>query len=836
MGEKAEKNIGALLKEMTLAEKASLLAGADMWHSTPIERLGIPAFKMTDGPNGVRGADDILGPTSVCFPVGVALGATWNMALAEKVGSALAQSVKAKNGHVLLAPTVNIARTPIAGRNFECYAEDPYLSGMIASAFIEGSQNVGVAACIKHFVANDQEFERFSISAEVGERALHEIYLEPFRLAIQNANPWSVMSAYNRINGEYASENRYLLGDILKEEWAYDGVVISDWYGVYSRGALFGGLDLEMPGPSRFVTVDEVVEAVKAGELDEAEVEDKVRRLLRLIERTGARERSILQDEAVRDMPADRTLARRAATEAIVLLKNDERILPLDLARIKKIAVIGENAKWAQIMGGGSSSVNPHYAVSPLEGIQNRVNGVVDVAYEIGTPIHQQPPLLDPSWLTANDGQENGWTLSYFDNLGLEGEAIKKATISKTYLAWFGTVNPHIDPANFSLRLSGVLTVPESKDYEFHLMSIGKSRLVIDGETQIDNWDYAAGDGEQSGSVALNLRGGQSYSVVMEYSSDPDARWRALRLGCSVDMADDPILAAVDLAAQSDVAIVVVGLTPAWESEGFDRANMELVGRQNELVSRVIAGNPNTIVVVNAGSPVEMPWSAESKAILQSWYLGQESGNALADILFGDANPSGKLPITFPQRLEDNPAFVNYPGENGRVHYGEGVFVGYRYYDKKRIKPLFPFGFGLSYTTFEYRNLQLRGEMVGADDLISVSVDVTNTGKIAGQEIVQLYMRDLEAKVARPLKELKGFAKIELEAGETKTVTLTLDQQALAFYDDSADKWVTEAGEFELLIGGSSRNLPVRCRFSLATGTVNVDKKNERGQLSTTAI
>jgi beta-glucosidase len=808
-----EKKIDGLISQMTLAEKASLLAGFDMWHTAAIERLGIPALKVTDGPNGVRGADDIFSPTSVCFPVGVAMGATWNPALIRQVGASLAQSVKAKGAHVLLAPTVNIQRTPIAGRNFECYAEDPYLSGVMAAEFINGLQNEGVAACIKHFVANDQEYQRFSISAQVAERPLHEIYLEPFRLALQRANPWSMMSAYNRVNGVYASENDELLGNILKGKWQYDGLVMSDWFGTYSEEVSGGGLDLEMPGPARYMAADKVLAAVAEGELDEAVVDDKVRRLLRLAERVGAFDQPGVKPETVHDNPADRALARKTASEAIVLLKNENHVLPLDLEQITSIAVIGENARWAQIMGGGSAAVKPHYVVSPLDGIHERAGKQASVAYEFGTPIHRLPPLLDVSWLTAADGKTPGLTLEYFDNLELAGGAIKTAVIQKSFLSWFGTVNPHVDLDNFSLRLSGTLRMPESGTYELHLAGQGKCRLVLDGEVRIENWHEPAAENEISEFVTLDLEGGRAYELVVEFCTVPNVRDRSVRVGCRPRIEGDPIQKAVDLAAKVDVAIVVAGLTHEWESEGYDRPDMDLVGKQNELIARVAAANPNTVVLLNAGSPLAMPWVADVPAVLQIWYLGQETGHALADVLFGDVNPSGKLPVTFPQRLEDNPAFINYPGENGQVHYGEGIFVGYRYYDKKGVAPLFPFGHGLSYTTFAYHNLRLNGASFGADDQILVSVDITNSGDQAGQEVVQLYIHDEQAKVARPIKELKAFAKVALQPGQTKTVSLSLNKQALAFYDPAGQDWVTEPGAFELLVGSSAADIRLRERF-----------------------
>ncbi len=824
-----EKNFDELITQLTLAEKASLLAGANMWHTVAIERLGIPSIQVSDGPNGVRGNDDNLGDTSICFPVGMAMGATWNPDLIEKVGATLAAEVRRKGAHVLLAPTVNIHRTPLAGRNFECYAEDPFLSGTMAAAYINGLQKMGVAGCIKHFVANDQEFERFSISSEVAERPLHEIYLEPFRIALQTANPWTIMSAYNRLNGTHASENDVLLHDILKESWGYDGVVMSDWYGTYSENVPAGYLDLEMPGPARWMDVEKIVTAVQSGQLDEAHIDDKVHRLLRLIERVTAHQAAA--------PPVDDHLPRQVAAEAIVLLKNVGSLLPLSPDKPQTIAVIGENAKWAQIMGGGSSQVNPHRAISPLNGIQARVSDAVAVEYTVGSHIHRLPPLLDISWLQAADGQTPGLTLSYFHNLALSGPPAHTGIVNKAELSWFGTVNPFVDPSCFSLRLEGTLTAPEAGEYQLHLWSVGRARLWLDGDLVLDHWqaeeETEAGTDRKT-AVPLYLTPEKPVAVKLEYITDPKRPWRIVRLGAVSPSPADPIQAAVDLAARADVAVVVAGLTREWESEGFDRADMALPGTQNELIARVAAANPRTVVVLNAGSPLEMPWLDDVPAVLQQWYGGQDAGHALADIMFGDVTPSGKLPTTFPRRLEDNPAFINYPGENGRVHYGEGIFVGYRYYDKKGVEPLFPFGHGLSYTRFSYSNLRLNGESFGPGSEIGVQVDVTNSGEVAGQEVVQLYLRDEAAKVVRPLQELKAFAKVALAPGETQTVTLTLNQQSLAYYDPATGNWITEPGEFEVRVGRSSRDVRLYGRFTWVDETAVVIKTDpDPRQLST---
>ena len=808
------ENIETRLAALTLEEKATLLAGADMWNTHAIPRVGIPSIKVSDGPNGVRGEGGDTGVSSVCTPCGSALGATWNRGLVQQIGQVLGQELKTKGAHVLLAPTVNIHRSPIAGRNFECYSEDPYLTGEMATAYINGVQSEGVGTCIKHFVANEQEYERFSISSEVAERPLREIYLYPFMTAIRNANPWTIMSSYNRINGTHASEHHKILRQILKEEWGYDGYVISDWYGSYSDNVPAGGLDLEMPGPARWMNVEKIVAAVQAGTLDEAIIDDKVRRLLRTIERVGAFDQPRQPELAVNN-PAHQSIVRAAAREAIVLLKNEAGLLPL--TDVKSIAVIGQNAHQAQIMGGGSAGVTPHYIISPLAGIRNRAGADIQVDYAIGCAIHRSLPAIPQSWLTTASGA-NGVDVAYFDNPDLAGEPVAQVVTGKTDLSWFGDSAQYIDPNRFSLRLTGTLMVPETQEYVLGLTCVGVARLLIDGEVMLDLWSdrspQAALPDASEKELQMTLEAGKPYAIQIEYAIATEIRWRAIRLGMMAALPPDPIGDAVRLAEKADVAIVVAGLTNEWEGEGGDRVNMDLPGDQDELIRQVAAANPNTIVVLNAGSPLSMTWVDEVAAVLQSWYGGQESGNALADILFGDESPSGKLPTTFPRRLADNPAYINFPGENGKVYYGEGLFVGYRYYDKKGIAPLFPFGHGLSYTTFVYANLAFNQE----EGDVQVTVDVTNSGHVAGHEIVQVYIHDQEATLVRPEKELKAFAKIKLEPGETRQVQFRLTEQDLSFYDPQRSGWRVEAGQFTVLVGRSSQDIRLMGSFAWANG------------------
>jgi beta-glucosidase len=812
-----EVKIDELLKQMTLEEKISMLAGADLWHSVPVERLGIPAMRVTDGPNGARGTGGASGPTSACFPVGTALGATWNPALVERVGAALGEETKAKGAHILLAPTVNIHRSPLAGRNFECYSEDPYLTSRMAVAYIRGVQSQGVGACIKHFVCNDSEFERHTMSSEVSERTLREIYLPPFRAALREAQPWAVMSAYNKVNGVWCSENKMLLQEILKGEWGFDGLVISDWWGTYTPNVPAFGLDLEMPGPARWMGAEQVHAALEEGVISEADLDDRVRRLLRTLARAGVFDRPELRPEQAIDRSEHRELARRAASEAIVLLKNKDEVLPLDSGKIKTIAVIGENAHWAQVMGGGSSEVTPHYIVSPLAGITHRAGEAVDVGYEIGCPIHVSLPLLDLDWIQAEGSEQGGLRLELFDNLDLSGEPAAVRVVDRMRLTWTDEILQGVEPTRYSARLKGRFKAPESTSYRFGLRGNGIYRMFIDGELLIDQWADKIIDlppwGSQEKIASVELAAGQEIAIVIEYAWMGNAQFRELRIGCWPQSRSDLMEAAVALAARSDVAIVVAGLTKEWEREGADRLNMDLPGDQDALIERVAAVNPNTIVVLNAGSPLHMPWLDQVAAVLQSWYLGQETGNALADVLFGDVNPSGKLPTTFPKRYQDNPAYINYPGENGRVRYGEGIFVGYRYYDMKEVEPLFPFGYGLSYTTFAYRQLEIRTNGTGKGSVVQVSLQVRNRGERSGQEVVQLYLRDLDSSMARPVKELKAFNKVALEPGESAQVVFDLDEDALAYYDDAQVRWVAEPGVFEVLVGSSAEDIRLRGQF-----------------------
>lgn len=814
-----EARLDTLLQAMTLEEQVSLLAGASFWLTVPVERLGIPAIKVSDGPNGARGGGALVGGVpAACFPVAISLASTWNTELVEQIGQALGEEAQSKGARVLLGPTVNIHRSTLNGRNFECYSEDPCLSAQIVAAYIKGVQSRGVAATVKHYVGNESEFQRMTISSEIDERPLREIYLPPFEAAVKEANVWAVMSGYNKVNGTYAGDHPQLLNGILKDEWGFDGIVMSDWFANHSVSSVESGLDLEMPGPAR-ERGEKLVQAVQAGQVSPEAVKESARRVLRLIARVGGFDDPTIPAEQALDRPEHRALIRQAGAEGIVLLKNDG-VLPLDKQALTTLAVIGPNAKTAQIMGGGSAQVNAHYRVSPMEGITAQVGEAVEIGYEPGCTNYKYLPLLPNRQLVSLEGQP-GFSAEYFNSLDLSGPVVCRKQTSDTEVMWFEPAGPEVNPAHFSARFTARLTPEVSGEHHFSLVSAGLSRLFVNGQLVVDNWEaWQPGDsyftfGSREASGVVEFQAGQTYDLVIEYSRQNASILAALRMGMFQPLGDEAIERAVALAAAADVAVICAGLTGEWDSEGQDRPHMDLVGRQNELIARVAAANPRTVVVLQTGGPVTMPWLDQVAGVMQAWYPGQECGNAIADVLFGQVNPSGKLPQTFPVRLEDNPAFINYPGENGRVRYGEGIFVGYRYYEKKRVEPLFPFGFGLSYTSFTYANLRLSAEAIAPDGQLTVTVDVTNTGSQPGQEVVQLYVHDVTASLTRPPKELKGFAKVTLAPDETKTVTLPLDRQALAYWDDAPQAWVAEAGEFEVLLGSSAQDIRARGKFRL---------------------
>jgi beta-glucosidase len=820
------KKIENLIKQLSIEEKVCLLAGNDFWHTSAIPRLGIPAIKVTDGPYGARTmVDDKMDKTypATCFPTGVAMAATWDVDLVNRIGETLGDETRERACSILLGPCVNIHRSPLGGRNFESFSEDPYLSSSLAVAFVKGVQSRGVGVSIKHFALNNQEYERFSISSEASERTMREIYFPSFERTVKEAKPWTVMCAYNQVNGKYASENQWLLTGILKEEWGFEGVIMSDWFATHSViPAANSGLDLEMPGPARFFGKD-LLEALKKGQISLPVIDQKVRRILSLVEKSGAFEKP-LSKVKIKNTARRRKIAREAAGASFVLLKNAHQVLPLNKNVIRTLAVIGPNAALARVVGGGSSMVKPHYQISPLEGIKRFCGKTVKIRFEAGCRSNRWTPVLASTYLTTDWAAGNrGLTAEIFDNNDWQGSAALNRIDKQFSFRWFGDKPPgrKIKVDNFSLRWSGFFKAPESGHYKFGIMTEGWARILINGKVIASTIGQENLEGIDISKETI----GQCYleaesiaALVIEYKKNPGQKslTRSLRIGCELPVSPGMLQKAIDLAAESDVALVFAGLNEEWESEGFDRPDLEIPAPQPELIRGVAAVNSRTVVVLNNGSPLSMSgWLNRVPAVLETWFPGQECGNAIADVLFGRENPSGKLPDTFPQKLSDNPAYPYYPGSNGKVDYAEGIFVGYRHYDQHLVEPLFPFGFGLSYTTFEYSGLRILPARASSGSKIKVHVDIRNNGKRNGKEVVQLYIRDIEAGLPRPPKELKSFQKIFLKPGQKTTLRFELGKEAWSYYNPALKGWVAEPGEFEILIGSSSRDIRLRGQFHL---------------------
>jgi beta-glucosidase len=779
--------------DLTLQEQASLTAGRDFWHTVPVERAGIPTLRVTDGPSGARG-DRWSAATSACVPCGTALAATWDRELVHRVGCLLADETHAKGAGVLLAPTVNLHRHPVTGRHFECFSEDPYLTAELAVAYIQGLQEKGVGAVVKHLVCNDQEHERHTISVDVDERPLRELYLAPFEAAVR-AGVWGVMGAYNRLGGTYCCEHHELLVKLLRDEWGFDGLVMSDWFGTHSTTAMAAGLDLEMPGPAKFLG-SRLVEAVESGAVDAAAVHHAAARVAQLVERALPRNGAVPGESAAE-------VTRIAAAEAIVLLRNTG-VLPLEATQVRRVAVIGPQADRLAAQGGGSAEVSPTYVTSPLDAIRARG---IEVVHAPGAGLVGPTPLLDYRWLPNNLDAE------VFSNARFEGQPVVREKLMRSLARWGGSPLPGV--SEYSARISGEFVPDRSGSWLFGLASPGHARLLLDGQVLVDKDDSGSVEtlfsrGTAEATTSLELTAGRTYSLVAELQMHTAVAQSGVRVGARPVPGADAHDEAVRAAASADVAIVVVGYDGNWESEGRDRRDMNLPGDQDSLVRAVLAANPRTIVVVNAGAPVTMDWADDAAAIVQLWFPGMEGGNALADILFGDVNPSGRLPTTFPVRLSDSPASDFYPGENGVVRYGEGLLIGYRHYDKRHVEPRFCFGHGLSYTRFEYSGLSVSPHADG----VRLTLEVRNTGARRGAEVVQVYVRDPAAADFEPDKTLRQFARLDLQPGESRQVSLDLPQRAFEHWDTTTHRWALKPGEREILVGASSRDIRLSARWS----------------------
>ncbi len=795
-----DSRVEDLLGRMTLEEKIDYIGGYRGFYIRGIERLGVPEIKLTDGPVGTH-----KDGRSTAYPAGVLSASTWNRSLVYELGKQLGRDSRARAVHVLLGPGVNILRAPMCGRNFEYFTEDPYLNAETACAYVSGLQEQGVVATLKHYAANNQEWDRNNVSSDIDERTLHEIYLPVFKAAIQKAKAGSVMDSYNPVNGVHATQNGYLNNTVLRDMWGFDGVVMSDWSATYDGvEAANGGLDLEMPR-AKCMNRDVLIPAIKDGRVSESTINDKVRRILRMIFANGFFENEQHDPSVPMDNPDGAAAALELAREGIVLLKNEGELLPVK-SGVKRIAVIGPNAN-SYISGGGSSYTFPFHSVSLLDGIREQAGDNIEILYSPGLPT--LPETVQQSvFYTAPGSDVRGLKAEFYNNPRLRGEPVDTHIDSIVNIAngyHIATENHGLPYDHCSMRWSGVVRPEKTADYRFVVRGFDGFRLKVDDKQVINEW---RDQGITLREVVLPLEAGKEYPVELEYFAnvhpvDVSFGWREDR-----QLFDE----AAALAAKADIAIVSIGFNESLERESNDRP-FELPEYQDSLVNRVIDANPNTAVLVNAGSNADLSkWQHRAPALVYMWYPGQEGGTAAAEILFGKVNPSGKLPLTFEKRREDNPAYPYYYDEDGdkRVSYGEGLLVGYRHYDTKGVQPNFAFGFGKSYTTFRFSDLKVKNESAKGKPLYNVSFNVTNTGTRDGKEVAQVYIRPIGAKVFRPYKELKGYDKKMIKAGETVRFDIRLDAEAFAYYKTEIHDFGYDPGEYEILVGNSSDNILLR--------------------------
>lgn len=786
-----------ILSQMTLEEKMDYIGGENAFYIRAIPRLGVPEMKMSDGPLGTRND----GPTTA-YPAGILMAATWDTELEKQFGAMLGKDSRARGVHFILAPGMNIYRAPMCGRNFEYFGEDPYLASRMAVASILGVQSQGVVATAKHYMGNNQEWERYKVSSDIDERTMREIYLPAFEASVKEGHVGAVMDSYNLVNGEHATQNFYLNTQILKRDWGFQGILMSDWDAVTDGlTAATSGMDLEMPAAT-FMNRKVLGEALASGKLTQAQLDDKVLRILRTGIAFGFFDRAQKDANIPLDNPEARAVALKAAEEGMVLLTNNG-ILPLDTVKYKKIAVIGPNANPAVAGAGGSSQVTPLHPVSTLDGMRTALNGKAEILYASGLPLLSEiiastPLSIDP------EGTQPGIAGAYYNNPEMKGEPALSRVDPRIAFDWGeGSYSDGQPVDNFSARWTGYFTPKTSGTYTFDIQGDDGFRLFVDDKPLIEQWRY---QGEALVSHDMTLESGHHYKIRVEYFEGTGQA--KISFGISSN-SREPLETAVAVAKQADAVVLAVGFDKTSEGEGADRP-FALPEAQRELIEQVLKANSNVVVVLNAGGNVDMdPFLKKSAAILHAWYPGQEGGTAVAEILTGKVNPSGKLPATFERRWEDNPVHDSYYDKNNsrRVAYTEGVFVGYRGYEKNGTKPLFPFGYGLSYTKFHYSNLKLTRLDKAR---VEVSFTVANTGGRDGAEIAQVYVADGHAPVPRPHKELKGFARTELKAGERRTVTVVLEPRSFQYYDVNTKGWTMAPGQFEILVGGSSAQIALK--------------------------
>jgi beta-glucosidase len=800
----AEKRADALLAKMTLDEKLTLVGGINDFYTQAIPRLGIPQFRMSDGPLGVHD----YGPTTA-YPAPIALAASWDVDLAWRVGESMGKDARARGVHFILAPGLNIYRAPMNGRNFEYLGEDPYLTSRFAVALIEGIQSQGVIATAKHFVANNQEYGRMDHSSDVDERTLREIYLPAFEAAVKAAHVGAIMDAYNLVNGVYMTENSLLNNDIVKKEWGFDGILMSDWGATHDGvAAANGGLDLEMPS-AQFMNKQTLLPAIKRGDVTVSTIADKVRRILRTAFEFGFFDREQTDLSIPLYSQSGRELALEEARSGMVLLKNENGILPLDKQKIKSVAVLGPDAYPAVIGGGGSSLSTPFSSMSYLVGMSDYLDKSVRVDYVV-----EELPLdsiVDSTQFVTAVGGGRGLKGEYFNNDSLEGSPALVRTDEKVNFRWGeGSYVDNGPVDHFSVRWTGFFVPEATDDYKFYVSADDGVRLYIDEERVIDDWQR---HGETLDTASKYLTAGQPYKIRLEYFENTGTATARFGVASATRALGETTKKVVE---KADAVVVCMGFDPTTEGEGSDRT-FRLPGGQDSFIEQVAALNKNVIVVLTAGGNVGMTgWIEKVPGLIHAWYPGEEGGTALAQILLGDVNPSGKLPASFERRWEDSAAFGSYyPKEDKKIEYKEGIFLGYRHFDRSTVKPRFPFGFGLSYSRFQYSDLTVAPASSDLTAPVAVSFTVRNVGPREGAEVAEVYVGDSHSSVPRPVKELKGFAKVNLKPGESKRVSVKLDARSFSFFDVNRHDWNAEPGDFNILIGSSSAKIELQGKFTL---------------------
>ena len=841
-------DVDAALSILTLEDKCRLVAGETNWRTKAFPEAGIPQLKMSDGPTGLRGeGHGSAGTPGVAVPAGITLGATWDPDLVAEIGDLLGKEAVRKRAHVVLGPTVNLHRTPVGGRTFECYSEDPELSGALAVGYVAAVQAHDVAVTVKHFVCNDTEIDRMTVNVDVDERPLRELYLRPFERAVREAGAWGIMSAYNRVNGDHAAENRRLLTDVLRGEWGFDGYVVSDWFGVHHTvPAANAGLTLEMPAPVR-VYGSRLVDAVDRGEVTEETVDGLVRDLLTVMNRTRADERSADEAEESVDDPDERALTRRAAVAGTVLLRNapvpstGRPVLPVAAAELESVAVIGPNATIDRSMGGGSASLTPFAHRTLLDALTDRLRDVAPgatVTHQPGVRIDRLTPLAPKRRLRTPDG-ESGLRIEYVNGRDWDAPTAVEATTSTSIIRFFGTTPDEIDATAFGARIFGSFVPEVDGPHEIGVVSTGPVvmtattsegttvSVVDDPEMLLPRPREFFGYGSEESTAVVECVAGQPVDLSAKWRTSTENGFAALRIGVRPPDPADLFERAVAAAADADLAVVVVGTNDEWETEGFDREFMELPGDQDRLVEAVVAANPNCVVVVNAGSPVTMDWASDdhaapAPAVVTSFFAGQEQAEAMVDVLVGVSDPGGRLPTTYPKRLGDTPAADHHEptrpdGSPPQQRYEEGLFVGHRHYERAGVEPRFWLGHGLSYGDATWGEAIASAASISASALsdprssgpgdagaVTVDVPVTATGDRESTVVVQGYVAPVDPPVERPARELKAWAKLCVPAGGSATATLHFGESAFHHWDVESDAWTVAPGDYDIVLAHSA--------------------------------